>query len=85
MPVPGHCLEAWRAAASPSACRVILRVAVLQDQLLPAVIPAVGSDLETLLVSSSLSMTEKLLHLLVHSCVSSPSTTPGYGREHLLA
>lgn len=85
MPVPGHCLEAWRAAASSSACRIILRVAVLQDQLLPAVIPAVGSDLESLLISSSLSMTEKLLHLFMHSCGSSPSMTPGYGQEHLLA
>lgn len=84
MPVPGHCLEAWRADASSSACRIILRVAVLQDQLLPAVIPAVGSDLESLLVSSSLSMTEKPLHLLVHSCGSFPSMTPSYGREYLL-
>lgn len=84
VPVPGHCLEAWRAAASPSACRSVLRVAVLQNQLLPAAIPAVGLDLETLLVSSSLSMTEKL-HLLVHSCGSSPSMTPSYGREYLFA
>lgn len=80
MPVPGHCLEAWRAAAAASACSIILRVALLQDQLLAAEIPAVGSDLESLPVYSSLSMTEKL----VYSCGSSPSMTPGYGWEHLL-